>query len=678
MKIKSLIIIILIVNSCLNLFAQEKSLVNTYHSKYARVFPVEMDDVELKGGFWGHWFDICRDSMITHMWKIYSDPEMAHAYQNFRIAAGLDTGHFKGPPFNDGDFYKMLEAMASVYAKTKDSYLDSLMDTIISIIGLVQREDGYIHTPALIEQINHPDKKPEFKNRINFETYNLGHLITAAIVHYRATGKTTMLQIAEKAAMFLYNFYKNYPVDFAKSTICPSHYMGITELYRTTGNPVYLELAKGLIEIRNLVGDEGTDQNQDRIPFKKQRKAVGHAVRANYLYAGVADIYAETGDDSLFIALNSIWNDIDKHKLYITGGCGALYDGVSPDGTTYNPSEIQQVHQAYGREYQLPNITAHNETCANIGYVLWNWRMFLITGNARYIDKLELAIYNSVLSGVSLNGKRYFYTNPLCVVNNLPFTLRWSKVREEFISLSNCCPPNLLRTIAEIYNYIYARDDSSVWINLYNNSELSVRLNNNKEIKLKQVTGFPWDGKVTVKITKASGGKIPIKIRIPGWSDETIIKLNGKKYNTIIKTQPFYYTVSREWKEGDKIDIYFDVSPKIIVANPLVEEDAGKGAIKAGPIVYCLESPDLPDNVNILDVHIRAKMKFQTEYITIENFKIKALKGKVKIIQNIPHDKLYDNIKQPIVKNATVRFIPYFAWQNRGKSEMTVWMPIDY
>src|SRR5476651_311900 len=438
--------------------AQNKSLVNTSKSPYALLSSLGMGDVNWTNGFWADRFKVCRDSMIPNMWRIYADPKMGHAVQNFEIAAGLDTGSHVGPPFQDGDFYKLFEAVASMYAQTHDKKLDDLMDKTIALIGKAQRVDGYIHTPAEIDERNHPKTAKAFQDRLNFETYNLGHLMTAACVHYRVTGKKDFLNIAIKATDYLYRFYKTASPELARNAICPSHYMGVVEMYRTTRDPKYLELAKNLIDIRGLMKD-GTDDNQDRIPFRQQTKAIGHAVRGNYLYAGVADIYAETGDTTLMHSLKSIWNDMVSHKMYVTGATGALYDGVSPDATSYNPKDIQQVHQAYGRDYQLPNYTAHNETCANIGNVLWNWRMLQVTGQAKYADVMELALYNSVLSGISLSGREFLYTNPMSVSDDETFTPRWSKDRVDYIKLSNCCPPNVVRTISEISDYPYNVSD---------------------------------------------------------------------------------------------------------------------------------------------------------------------------------------------------------------------------
>jgi len=390
-----------------NGFAQDKSLVNTSQSPYTKMKSINMGDVQWTTGFWAERFKVCKESMVPHMMGKYLDPNISHAYRNFEIAAGMEKGEHVGPAFHDGDFYKMLEAMIMVWSVSKDPETEKQIDAIITTIGKTQRPDGYLHTPVVIKQLKNNAEKKEFGEQLDFETYNMGHLMTVGCLHYRITGKKNLLNIAIKATDFLYQFYTRASNELARNAICPSHYMGVVEMYRTTREPRYLELAKNLIAIRSLV-EKGTDDNQDRIPFNKQTKAMGHAVRANYLYAGVADVYTETGDDSLMISLDKIWHNVVEQKMYITGACGALYDGVSPDGTSYMPDYNQKVHQAYGRDFQLPNLTAHNESCANIGNILWNWRMLLATGEARFADIMELTMYNSLLAGVSLDGKGYF------------------------------------------------------------------------------------------------------------------------------------------------------------------------------------------------------------------------------------------------------------------------------
>lgn len=669
--IKFSLIIFLAVNK---LSAQENSLVNTLRSPFARLSSVNIDDVHWTKGFWADRFAVCRDSMIPKMTEIYMDPGIVHAYRNFEIAAGKKHGIHQGPPFNDGDFYKLFESMAMVYAITRDTSTDRLMDSIIATIADAQRNDGYIHTPVIIDERN-TGQKSEFTDRLNFETYNMGHLMTAACIHYRATGKKTLLGIAVKAADFLYEFYNQASPELARSAICPSHYMGVIEMYRTTGDRRYLELAGNLIRIRSMVTD-GTDQNQDRIPFKKQTMAVGHAVRANYLYAGAADVYAETGDDSLYRTLDLIWKDITGKKMYITGGCGALYDGVSPDGTTYDQSSIQQVHQAYGRDYQLPNMTAHNESCANVGNILWNWRMFQITGDARFMDVLELTAYNALLAGVSLDGTGYFYTNPLCVSDDLPFKLRWSKEREPWISYSNCCPPNIIRTVSEIHNYVYSLSDEGLWINLYGSNQLSTHLKSGSYLKLSQQTEYPWNGHVRIIIEESPDTPFSVFLRIPGWCDEAQLLINGKPAELPL-IPGRYVKVNRKWKAEDSIILNIPMHVKLMEANPLVEAARNQIAVKRGPVVYCLESQDIPEENRVFGISVPSDINLRPETGSIRGARMIFLQGEAEAItENSWQKQLYQEMSHNHPEPVNIRLIPYYAWGNRGHSEMTVWMPV--
>ncbi len=650
-------------------------LVNTSQSPHAILESTGLAEVHWTKGFWADRFEVAHDSMLPRLWRIYTDKNISHAFENFEIAAGIDTGTHAGPPFHDGDFYKLLEAMAATYAVTKDRRLDQLMDSVIAVIAKCQRHDGYIHTPTTIEEKNHPGKNVAFEDRLNFETYNMGHLMTAACIHYRATGKRNFLVLAIRAADYLDAFYHRSSPELARNAICPSHYMGIIELYRTTGNPKYLQLANNLINIRGLV-DNGTDDNQDRIPFRSQYTAMGHAVRANYLYAGVADIVAETGDDSLATCLNSIWTDLTDRKLYITGGCGALYDGVSPDATSYAPPQIQEVHQAYGRDYQLPNTTAHNETCANIGNVLFNWRMLLLTGDARYTDVIEQCLYNSVLSGVSLDGARYFYTNPLRSSRANPFTLRWAGGRQEYISLSNCCPPNLARTIAEVSDYVYSLSAKGLWVNLYSGSQLSTHLPGSRQaLKITQETDYPWDGQIAINIDAAPDSAFSIFLRIPGWCNHPTLTVNGQSVETTLASGT-YAPIHRHWKKGDRIILNLPMTAALVQANPLVEETRGQVAVRRGPVVYCLESPDLPASDSLFDISLSASVKLQPNEARIKGSRLFTLTGTANLESAPTSGPLYRPLSDMERKPVTITLIPYYAWANRGPSDMTVWLPL--
>ena len=656
-----------------NALSQNKALVNTSKSSFAKLGSLDMGDVQWTTGFWADRFRVCRDAMVPNMWYLYTS-SISNSFKNFEIAAGLDTGRFRGPSFHDGDFYKTLEAAASMYASTKDKKLDEMMDKAIAVIAKAQRADGYMYTKAIIEQKKTGVAK-QFEDRLSFEAYNFGHLMTAACVHYRATGKTTLLNIAKKATDYLDQFYKMVSPELAGNAICPSHYMGVIEMYRTTHDPKYLQLAKHLIDIKGgLPG--GMVDNQDRLPFRQQTKTMGHAVRANYLFAGVTDVYAETGDTSLSNTLDRMWNDLTQHKMYITGGCGSVYDGVSDDGTSYNPNDVQKIHQAYGRDYQLPNFTAHNETCANIGNLLWNYRMLLVSGDAKYADVMELALYNSILSGISLDGKKFLYTNPLAYSDELPFQQRWSKDRVPYISKSNCCPPNVVRTIAEVSNYMYSVSEKGVWLNLYGGNILSTKLEDGSVIKLTQETNYPWDGNIKVTLDDVPGRPFSIFMRIPGWAGNAKILVNGNPHST--KQTTGYAEIKHSWKKGDKIELILPMEAKLMEANPLVEETRNQVAVKRGPVVYCLESVDLPKDKSVFLLAIPVNTKFKTKTIRIENSDVISLEGNAKLIDKDQwKNKLYKEVSQQNAPPVPVRLIPYYGWGNRGHTEMTVWLPVS-
>jgi len=659
----------------------ERGITNTLSSPFAKIRSMDIDaTVWGPQGFWGERFDVCKDTMLLHMWDILNNPDLSHAFRNFEIAAGLATGEHKDPPFYDGDMYKWFEGCCSVYAITHDPALKTLMDKFVTTVVACQRPDGYLHTKTLIQDKKSGNKPTEFAERLHFETYNFGHLMTAACIHYRATGDKTLLNAAIKATDYLYRYYKTAPVELAQNAICPSHYMGVIEMYRTTHDPRYLELAKGFIDIRKYVKN-GTDDNQDRIPFTQQKKAMGHAVRANYLYAGVADVYLESGGDSLLSSLTSIWDDVVHSKMYITGACGALYDGTSPDGTNYTPDSVQKVHQAYGRSYQLPNHTAHNETCANIGNMLWNWRMFELSGEAKYMDVLEQTLYNSVLSGISLDGKKYFYTNPLAVSDSFPYKLRWTegdyKKREEYIRCF-CCPPNTVRTLAETQQYAYSLNNNGLLVNLYGDNLLNTKLMDGSIIQLKQTSAYPWDGKVRLEFVQVPKNGCQISMRIPGWCNDAGIWINGIQQDIWCPASS-YVSVKRVWKVGDVIELHLEMPVRLVESNPLVEETRNQVAVMRGPIVYCLESKDLPANVRLQDVLLPLKndLKPVATPTNIEGSPIQFLEGQVLVQKRADWShELYREVTlqtTPIV----ARFIPYYAWGNRGRTEMSVWMPVN-
>ena len=676
-------------------FAQSSGLIDMSESKYAGITNVPLDATKWTDGFWKERFGVFSHTSLQSMWNTWNNPDVSHGFRNFEIAAGTCEGEHWGPPFHDGDLYKWLEGVAAIYAVNKDPELDKLMDHVIGTIVKAQRADGYIHTPVIIEERNKgidshseahrqavigtkvgdEDEKGAFANRLNFETYNLGHLMMAGIVHYRATGKRTLFDAAVKATDFLCHFYETASAELARNAICPSHYMGVVEMYRATKNPRYLELSKNLINIRGMV-ENGTDDNQDRIPFRDQYRAMGHAVRANYLYAGVTDVYAETGEQQLMKNLTSIWNDIVTRKMYVTGACGALYDGTSPDGTCYEPDSIQKVHQSYGRPNQLPNSTAHNETCANIGNMLFNWRMLEVTGDAKYAELVETCLYNSVLSGISLDGKRYFYTNPLRISADLPYTLRWPKERTEYISCF-CCPPNTLRTLCQAQNYAYTLNDEGIYCNLYGANTLTIHWKDKGEIVLTQETDYPWDGNVRVRLNKLprKAGAFSLFFRIPEWCEKATLTVNGEPVQIAAKANT-YAEVNRIWKKGDMAELTMDMPVRLLEAHPLAEEIRNQVVVKRGPLVYCLESMDIANGEKIDNILIPSDIQLTPRKITIEGSPIVALEGKARLTSEESWEGVLYRPVARAGKTVDIRLIPYYAWGNRGKGEMTVWMPL--
>lgn len=649
-----------------------RGLTDTSASPHVVLRSVGLADVHWTKGFWAERFDACRRHTVPHLWRIMRGTEYSQFYQNFRIAAGQASGRHRGASFNDGDFYKWLEATAAVYAVTRDPALDRQMDEIIGVIGRAQRADGYLHTPVLIKQRNGQTDAQPLQYPLGFELYNMGHLLTAACVHYRATGKTTLLDIARKTADYLDTAFRHPTAQLARLAVCPSHYMGMVEIYRATREPRYRDLAKKFLDLRDLVAG-GSDDNQDRIPFRHQTQAVGHAVRANYLYAGAADVYVETGDRSLLAPLLPIWENVVFQKMYLTGGCGALYDGASPDGAK-NQKQIGRVHQAYGREYQLPNSTAHNESCAAIAFVLWNWRMLQLTGDARYADVLERALYNSVLAGVSLDGTRFFYINTLRQLDRMPVALRWSRTRQPFIS-SFCCPPNLARTIAEVSNYAYSRSERGLWVHLYGSNVLDTDLGGAR-LHLTQETDYPWDGKITLRIDATPDREFAILLRIPEWAKGAAVSVNGRPEQKAPEAGR-YFEVKRTWSAGDRVRLDLPMRPRLIQAHPLVEEVRNQVAVQRGPLVYCLESPDLPPGIALSNVVIPEGIELRPRFNGRLLGGVTVLEGKAEVVAEAPWGKqLYRDLTPATARPIDLRLIPYYAWNNRGPSEMTVWLPL--
>ncbi len=647
-------------------------ITDTSRSLFAKAYGIAFRDVAWTGGLYRERFETVASVTVPHLLKMFEGKELSHVVENFRIAAGDAQGDFEGTVFGDGDFYKWFEAAVYTAVKTGNAELLDRLDDYISLFAKAQQPDGYLSTKQIIGEKQ--GKGPMRQGNINdFEVYNMGHMFTSACLHYRLTGKDTFLKVAEKAAGYLKSLYEEAArTGEVKTAVCPSHYMGLVELYRTTGNRDYLNLAHLAIELRDKVKN-GLDDNQDRLPLKQHRKIVGHAVRANYLYAGLTDLYMEEGDADHKAVLDAVWEHLTTQKMYITGGCGALYNGASPYGDFFSH---QLVHQAYGYEYQLPNITAYNETCASLGGVFWAWRMFLANPQASYMDTLERMLLNVNLAGISLDGRKFFYENMLERAKKLPYRLLWGQERTEYIT-SFCCPPNLARTLAQTAEYAYAVDNEGVWTGLYGASRARFSLKNGAAFTLTQETDYPWDGKIIFTISESNGVPFRLRLRIPAWADKAELSADN---NTAFPKAGEYFDLSVSRPQDFTCALDLHIAPRLTKANAMVEEDRGRACVEAGPLVYCLETPDVQEAASLKDLLLPVDPRFTPEDIAVEGRTVRSYITKLlcRPTADTGKESLYRPLEAGAPYPVRARFIPYFAWDNRGMGEMVIWIPLAW
>ena len=579
---------------------------------------------------------------------------------NFAIAGGLKQGEFCSVfPFDDSDIYKIIEGAAYSLQSFPDRKMEQTVDSLIDLIELAQEEDGYLFTNRTIMGENGHEwigkKRWEKVDDLSHELYNLGHFYEAAAAYYQATGKQKILDIAIKSADlvdrdFGYGKIENYPGHQEIE-------IGLVKLYRVTGEKRYLDLAKFFLDIRGK-GELGekTTYNQSHLPVVEQTEAVGHSVRAAYMYTGMADVAALTGDRQYIDAITKIWEDVVYKKLYITGGIGA-----------------EGGHEGFGGAYELPNGRAYCETCAAIANVFWNYRMFLMTGDAKYIDVLERSLYNNVLSGVSLSGDHFFYPNPL--------ESDGQHQRSEWFGCA-CCPSNISRFIPSMPNYIYAQTTGRIYINLFVPSKTSFETPKGT-IELTQSSLMPWDGNITVKLQPEKPVKSQLYIRIPGWAAETpvpgnlysfintldkkpVFKINGNEVTPAIENG--YAVLSKTWKSGDWVEISFPFEIRKIRASENIEDNRGKMALQLGPLVYCAEFADY-ENPDISNLVLPENTVLSAEYEP-------GLLGGVNVISgNAEEIKVADNNGPMETWPRKFKAIPYYAWSHRGKGQMAVWIP---
>ena len=629
-------------------------LTDTSRSPYAKATPLAWDAVSWTDGLWAHVDDVCATATVPHIRKMFESTEISHIVENFRVCAGDVEGSFGGTDFGDGDFYKLLEAAIYVAAKHRDQGLFNDIDGYIDLIGRCQLDDGYLSTKQIIgERQNNGVKR--FGNINDFEVYNFGHLCTAAALHFRITGKRNFLKIAMRAADYLVNMYEeNAKTGEVQTAVCPSHYMGLVELYRATGEQRYLDTAELAIRLRDLVKN-GTADNQDRLPLHEQEKIEGHAVRANYLYAGVADVYLERGDEKDLDVVHRMWRNLIDQKLYITGGCGAIYNGAAPYGDFFVDSKT---HQAYGYEYQLPNVTAYNETCASIGLVMWAYRMFQIEPRAEYFDIIERAMLNVNLAAVNLEGNLFFYENMLRRTKELPYKLIWPLTRKPYL-MSYCCPPNLARVLSETSEYAYLVGKDELYVGLYGANKAHVDLAGGASFDIEQRTGYPYDGDIELVLTNIQAPRdFNVNLRIPGWLSSGSIEA--------------------------RMSLHLDMPARLTVAHPFVEEDCNQVAVERGPLVYCMESPDA-ETASLDCLLIDPDATLTPTPVDIDGVEVTALRGTAWCksphsgeTDGMPTGSLYHTLEPTELERTDIQLIPYFAWDNRGWGEMRIWMPVAY
>ena len=604
--------------------------------------PVPFTSVKVDGGFWGQRLQASREVTVP---LAFSKCEETGRYRNFENAAHpSDTIHVGGFSFDDTDVYKTIEGASYLLQTYPDEKLKNYIDSVLVIVAGAQEPDGYLYTARTMNP-KHPhewagSKRWEKVEELSHEFYNLGHMLEAAVAHYQATGQRNFLDIAIRYADCVIREVGPNPGQVVR---VPGHQiaeMGLAKLYLATGDKKYLDQAKFFLDYRGKT-EHRDPYNQTHLPVLEQKEAVGHAVRATYMYAGMADVAALTGDQGYIHAIDTIWDNIVSKKMYITGGIGSTNDG-----------------EAFGANYELPNATAYNETCAAIGMVYVNHRLFLLHGDSKYYDVLERTLYNGLISGVSLEGDAFFYPNPLEVRKERKYQ------RQAWFGCA-CCPSNISRFIPSLPGYVYAVKDNDVYVNLFmgNTSTLQV---NGKPVTLKQETAYPYSGEVKLVIEEANQ-PFTMKVRIPGWArneampsdlyafadglqSQYSVKINGE----VIKTelQQGYCSISRDWKTGDVVELSLDLQPRLVKANNQVEADRGRVAVQCGPIVYCAESPDNEQSIGSITLNGLTQLKVEWQ-----------------------PEKLH-GINQIVTDNG-VTLIPYYAWAHRGVSDMEVWIPFE-
>ncbi|MHA3979113.1 glycoside hydrolase family 127 protein [Halovulum sp. GXIMD14794] len=622
--------------------------------------------VRWTGGFWGDKFDMVKRESLQSVLDALEDPANAAYFGNFRAAA-KGKGTFHGRYWSDGDCYKAIETMLLFLDIEHDADLEAQIDARIAEVAAAQEADGYLNT-----QISLTDKG-RWTDIEHHEMYNLGHLFTAGVLHHQVTGKTSLLDIAVRAADNLHDTFKGRDPDLARFGFNPSQIMGLVELYRETGARKYLDLARIFVENRGLHPDlrgNNGDQSQMRVPILDETEAVGHAVTGPYLWAGAADIVMETDEQPLLDAVKRIWEDSTFRKMYITGGIGALHKGTAER----SHPRYEQIAEAYGRPYQLPSDTAYNETCANISNAMWSWRLLQLTGDARYADVMEQVLYNAALSAVSLSGSHFTYSNPLRFNGETHFIGNNDSPRRWTRWTCYCCPPQVTRTIAGLHRWAYSQADDALWLHLYGTNRIETELASGR-IALSQQSDFPWSGEVTLTVEAAPQAETTLHLRLPGWSPGAAVTVNGAAIATE-GNGARYVPLTRRWQVGDTVTLNLDISPRIMAARPDVEEVRNQVAVTCGPVVYCLEGADLPEGVTINEVALAPDTAFTPRTGEGLFAGLTLLDCTLKRRAKWQGGALYAPLAALQGDTVQATLIPYFAWNNRDDNTMAVWLPL--
>ena len=629
------------------------------------ITPVPFTKVKVTDSFWGQRLKASRDVTIP---LAFSKCEETGRYTNFEKAANpSDSYEVKGYSFDDTDVYKTIEGASYSLQTYPNKKLVHYIDSVLDIVAKAQEKDGYLYTSRTMNP-KHPhewagDKRWSKVEDLSHEFYNLGHMVEGAVAHFQATGSRKFLDIACRYADCVCREIGTKP---GQVCVVPGHQiaeMALCKLYVLTGEQRYLDQAKFFLDYRGKTTIK-TEYSQSHKPVVEQDEAVGHAVRAAYMYAGMADVAALTGDKSYINAIDNIWNNIVEKKLYITGGIGATNNG-----------------EAFGKNYELPNMSAYGETCAAIGNVYVNYRLFLLHGESKYYDVLERSLYNGLISGVSLDGGGFFYPNPLESMGQ--------HQRQPWFGCA-CCPSNIARFIPSLPGYVYAVNKRDVYVNLFmsNTSQLSVA---GKGITLEQQTQYPWDGDIAIKVAANKAGQWAMKVRIPGWVRNEVVPSNlyeftdnlRPQYNITVNgnavngklTDDGYFTIDRKWKKGDVVRVHFDMDPRTVRANNNVEADRGFVAIERGPIVYCAEWPD--NDFDIMGALVNQSPKMTVEDGTLHAKDKKVADYYIKVIKTDAQLLSFDKQGRLNTKDVKLSLIPYYAWCHRGSGKMRVWLSQD-